>query len=74
MAEIKNFRELFDRIPVYGESGFAAAARLAVHDSSNLKKKNTDLRRYGRASGLNDLRQTFLAADLPARKSFRYRF
>lgn len=72
MADTQNFRVLFDRIPVSGESGFARVA--AVHDSSNPKKKNTDLRRYGRAAGFADLRQAVLAADLSSRKSFRYRF
>ena len=72
MAETNNLRNLFDRIPVYGESGFARVA--AVHDSSNLKKKNTDLRRSGRASGFSDLRQAVLAADFSSRKSFRYSF
>lgn len=72
MAELKNLRVLFDRIPVHGESGFARAA--AVHDSSNLKKTDTDLRRRGGGPRFTDLRQAVLAADFPSRKSFRYRF
>ena len=72
MAETLNLRVLFDRIPVCGESGFAGIAR--AHDSSNFKTKNTALRRYSRAAGFADLRQAVLAADFPARKSFRDRF
>ena len=72
MAEIKSFRDLFDRIPVYGDSGFARAA--ALHDSANFKVKNTSLRRAGRAGAFGDRWQTVLAPDLSPRKAFSDRF
>lgn len=68
MAGTKNFRELFDSIPVYGETGFARIA--ARHDSSNLKIKNTILRRSGHPPSFADWRKTFLAPDLSPRKAF----
>jgi hypothetical protein len=67
MAETNNLKALFDRIPVYGETGLAGVAR--AHDSENLKNKNAHLRRYGRNSGFDDWRASFLAPNRPARKS-----
>ena len=69
MAEI-NLRTLFDRIPVYGETGFAKAA----YDSQNLKNKNTTLRLRGGTAGHTDRRPFVLAADRAPRKSCRYSF
>ena len=72
MAETKNLKTLFEKIPVYGETGLAGVAR--AHDSQNLKIKNTHLRLSGRFSGFDDRRAPFLAADRPSRKSFEDRF
>lgn len=69
MAEI-NLRTLFDRIPVYGETGFAKAA----YDSQNIKNKNSALRLRGGDTGYPDRRPFVLAADRAPRKSFRYSF
>jgi hypothetical protein len=71
MAET-NFRELFDRIPVYGETGFAAAA--AAHDSKNPKNKSQYMRLRGGYTCAADRRAPFLAADHTPRKPFGYRF
>ena len=72
MAEIKDFRKLFDRIPVLGETGFGSIA--AAHDSQKLKNKNSYLRLRGRHSGFDDWRAPVLAADRQARKPVGDRF
>ncbi len=69
MAEI-NLRILFDRIPFYGETGFAKAA----YDSQNIKIKNSILRLRGGDSCCPYRRSFVLVANRAPRKSFRHSF
>ncbi len=72
MAEKNDLRSVLEKIPVYGETGFAGVA--AAHDSKNFKNKNQPLRLAGRASGFADWRQAFLASDGAPRKFVKYGF
>ena len=70
MAEPKTFRQIFEQIPLSGNTGLARIC----NNRTNAKDKNSGLLAYNRNPGYSDIAAAFLSADNKTRKSFRDRF